>query len=373
VDAIAAAGLFKMLVPKTLGGSEVSPETFVRVIAEVARVDASTAWCIFLPACDGIAAGSLRQEVAWDIFGREPQAYVAASNAPSRRAAAQPPVRAVAVDGGYRVTGRWSFASGCMHATWLIGASPIYAGDSPRLGEHGQPEMRLLFFPVSDCQIIDTWHVIGLRGTGSHDFAVENVFVPHERSLPRSEPIQPQHPGALYAFGAGRVPDTTVYSPWMGVAPIGFAAVCLGIARGAIDAFLELASSKPPGRGKALLRDNAVIQVQVGQAEATWRAAGAYLLETVREAWETVQKTRASTPEHHIALALAGTHAATLSTQVVEAVWNAAGTSGVFTESPLERRFRDIHIAKQNIAIRAEHYGTAGRMLLGGNGSVSGS
>jgi alkylation response protein AidB-like acyl-CoA dehydrogenase len=233
--------------------------------------------------------------------------------------------------------------------------------------------MRLLFFPVSDCQIIDTWHVIGLRGTGSHDFAVENVFVPHERSLPRSEPIQPQHPGALYAFGAGRVPDTTVYSPWMGVAPIGFAAVCLGIARGAIDAFLELASSKPPGRGKALLRDNAVIQVQVGQAEATWRAAGAYLLETVREAWETVQKTRASTPEHHIALALAGTHAATLSTQVVEAVWNAAGTSGVFTESPLERRFRDIHIAKQNIAIRAEHYGTAGRMLLGGDDSVSGS
>jgi alkylation response protein AidB-like acyl-CoA dehydrogenase len=145
-----------MLVPKTLGGGEASPETFVRVIAEVARVDASTAWCIFLPAADGISAGSLRAEVAWDIFGREPQAYVAASSAPSRRTTEQPPIRAVAVDGGYRVTGRWSFASGCMHATWLIGASPIYAGERPRLGENGQPEMRLLFFPRVDCQIIDT-------------------------------------------------------------------------------------------------------------------------------------------------------------------------------------------------------------------------
>jgi alkylation response protein AidB-like acyl-CoA dehydrogenase len=215
--------------------------------------------------------------------------------------------------------------------------------------------------------------VIGLRGTGSHDFAVEEVFVPQEHSLPRSEPIQLQHPGALYAFGAGRVPGTTIHSPWIGVAPIGFAAVCLGIARGAIDAFLELAGSKTPSHGKALLRDNAVIQAQVGQAEATWRAARAYLLETVREVWETVQRAHVSTPEHQLELALAGTHVATLSTQVVEAVWNAAGASGVFIESPLERRFRDIHIAKQNIAIRAEHYGTAGRMLLGCDANVSGS
>jgi alkylation response protein AidB-like acyl-CoA dehydrogenase len=365
VDALAEAGLFKMLVPQSLGGSETDPETFCRVIEELSRVDASTGWSVFVPACVGAAAGSFREDVAWGIFGKEPRACVAGTGALAPNPAERPPDRAIAVDGGYRVTGRWSFTSGCMHSTWLMGASAVYEGDQPRMDGNGKPEVRAMFFPVSDCQIIDTWHVTGLRGSGSHDFAVTDVFVPHEHSLSRTSPVSPCHPGALYAFAAGIVPGTTVYSPWTGVGSIGFTAVCLGIARGALNAFVELAAVKPLGGNKGRLHDNPVVQDQVGRAEASLRAARAYMYETIREAWETVLKTGSSTRKQHILLRLAATHAATLSAQVVDATWSAAGASAIFAGNPIERRFRDIHVATQNIAIRAEYYAGAGRMFLG--------
>lgn len=371
VDALAQAGLFKMLVPKSLGGSETDPETFCRVIEELSRVDASTGWSVFVLACVGVAAGTFPEDVAWEIFGKETKACVAGSIAPAPNPSQRPPDRAIAVEGGYRVTGRWSFTSGCMHATWLAGASSIYEGDKPAIDDNGQPEVRLMLFPISDCQIIDTWRVTGLRGSGSHDFAVTDVFVPHEHSLPRSTPVRPRHPGALYAFAAGVVPTVAVHvgtagsAPWIGVASIGFAAICLGIARGALDALTELAAVKSLGKGKGHLRDNPIVQDQVGRAEASLRAARAFLYATIREVWASASETGSTTPDQHILLRLAATHAATLSAQVVDTAWNTAGASAIFAGNPIERRFRDIRVATQNIAIRAEHYVSAGRMFLG--------
>jgi alkylation response protein AidB-like acyl-CoA dehydrogenase len=371
VDLLAEAGFFKMLVPKSLGGSETDPETFCRVIEELSRPDGSTGWSVFVPACVGAAAGSFPEDTAWEIFGKEPRACVACSAAPAPNPSQRPPDRAIAVDGGYRVTGRWSFTSGCMNSTWLAGPSAIYAGEQPRIDSSGNPEVRLMVFPVSDCQIIDTWHVTGLRGSGSHDFAVTDVFVPHEHTLLRSSPVRPCHPGALYAFAAGVIPAVAVKvgtansSPWTGVASIGFAAVCLGIARGALDALIQLAAVKSIGRGKGQLRDNPIVQDQVGRAEATLRAARAYMYATIREEWESVLKTGFCTPKQHGLLRLAATHAATLSAQVVDTAWNAGGASAIFAGNPIERRFRDMHVATQNIAIRSEHYTSAGRMVLG--------
>ena len=366
MDALAEAGFFKMLVPQSLGGSETDPETFCRVIEELSRADGSTGWSVFVPACVGAASGSFREDVAWEIFGREPKACIASSVTPAPNSSLRPPDRAIVVDGGYRVTGRWSFTSGCMHSTWLMGTSAVYEGDQPRIDDNGGPESVGLYFPVSDCQIIDTWRVTGLRGSGSHDFAVTDVFVPHEHSLSRSTPVNPCHPGALYAFAGGKVSASPVmYSHWAGVGPIGFAAVCLGIARGALDALIELAAVKALGKGKGRLRDNPIVQDQVGRAEATLRAARAYMYETIGEEWESVRKTGFCTPKQHSLLRLAATQAATLSAQVVDTAWNAAGTSAIFAGNPIERRFRDIHVATQNIAIRSEHYVTAGRMFLG--------
>ncbi|MBI3958833.1 MAG: acyl-CoA dehydrogenase family protein [Chloroflexi bacterium] len=371
VDALAQAGLFKMLVPQSLGGSETDPETFCRVIEELSRVDGSTGWSVFVPACVGAASGSFGEDVAWEIFGREPKACIASSVTPAPNSSLRPPDRAIVVDGGYRVTGRWSFTSGCMHSTWLAGASGIYEGDKPKIDDKGQPEVRLMLFPISDCQIIDTWRVTGLRGSGSHDFAVTDVFVPHEHSLSRSTPVKPCHPGALYVFAGGKVTTSigtagpVIYSHWTVVGSIGFAAVCLGIARGALDALTELAAVKTLGKGKGQLRDNPIVQDQVGRAEATLQAARAYMYAMIREVWETVHKSGSSTPEQLSLLRLTATHAATLSAQVVDTAWNTAGASAIFAGNPIERRFRDIHVATQNIAIRSEYYAVAGRMFLG--------
>jgi alkylation response protein AidB-like acyl-CoA dehydrogenase len=245
-----------------------------------------------------------------------------------------------------------------------MGASTVYEGEQPKIDGNGKPEVQQLFFPIADCQIIDTWRVTGLRGSGSHDFAVTDVFVPHEYALPRNTPVRPWHPGALYAFATSAIPSPA-YAPWPGVASIGFASVCLGIARGALDAFVELAAAKSLAGGKGKVRDNAVVQDQVGRAEATLRAARAYLYETIGEVWENVFKSGACTSKEHSLLRLAATHATTLSVQVVDTTWNAAGASAIFVGNPIERRFRDIHVAAQNIAIRTEYYVTAGQMFLG--------
>jgi alkylation response protein AidB-like acyl-CoA dehydrogenase len=251
----------------------------------------------------------------------------------------------------------------------LLAVAAVYDGEEPRLNPNGTPVSRIIFVPAAECRIIDTWHVTGLRGSGSHDYEVDDVFVPEARSLARTaSPQPPRHPGPLYTFGFGVVPGRISASPgvppWAIFGPIGFAAVSLGIARGALDAFAELAASKAPRGGKALLRDDPVVQAHVGQAEATLRAARAFVYGAVGEAWESVCQTGDSTTEQQNLMRLASTHTAVVAAQVVETVWKAAGASSIFLSSPLERRFRDVHVAAQNVAVSPEYYGVAGRLFL---------
>ena len=234
VDAMAEAGLFRMLVPRALGGSEADPATLIRVIEEVARVDGSAGWIANIGATSGVFAGALPEQTAREIYGADPRAFIAF--------VAIPGGRATAVDGGYRVTGRWPFASGCLHATWLAGTCMLYDGDSPRLGADGRAESRVLFFPATDCEIIDTWHVSGLCGTGSNDFAVTDAFVPAARSYPSNAfGERPYQPGPLYVFGRNAI-------------PVVLASVPLGIARGALDALVELAGNKARRGAATLMR-----------------------------------------------------------------------------------------------------------------------
>jgi tetratricopeptide (TPR) repeat protein len=219
------------------------------------------------------------------------------------------------------------------------------------------------------CQIIDTWDVTGMRGSGSHNFAVMDVFVPHERTLPRSYPFQPHHPGLLYIFGVNKVssrPDAMPsYSPWIGVTSVAMAAVCLGIARGTIDAVIDFIHTQAQQGGQRILRDNPLVQDKVGRAEAALRAARSCVYQTIEELWHEVQHTRANRQEAIPLLNLAGTQAATLAAQAVDLIRNTAGTSSIYRTSPLARRFRDIDVATQNLAIRSENYVSAGRLFLG--------
>jgi alkylation response protein AidB-like acyl-CoA dehydrogenase len=263
------------------------------------------------------------------------------------------------------VTGRWAFTSGCLHSTWLTAILNAYDGDEARIDSNGKPEGRIIFLPASDYQIIDTWDVSGLRGSGSHDFVVSDKFVAEEYTLPRDKRLKILHPGQLYAFSAGVTAAGSTNSPWTGVASISTSALCVGVARGALDALLELAAVKTPRGGAGPLINNPVFHDQLARTEATLRAARAYLYETTREIWQWVATNGPCSPKEHNLLRLASVHAASLSADVVDMVWRAAGASAIFTANPFERRFRDIHAVTQNIAVRPDNYTLAGRVLLG--------
>ena len=370
VATLAAAGLFTMLVPREFGGTEITPATYVRAIEEISRADGSVGWCVHVGGSCSLAAGWLAPEAARAIWDGDARAYVAGATIALGAANVVP--------GGYQVSGRWGFASGCPHATWLCVTVRVIENGDHRTGPNGLPETLFAFLPRRDFEILDTWHVTGMRGTGSHDVVVNDAFVPDHLTLPRSSPMQSWNDAPLYAFGAGAVKGGSgalgVSSPWVGVFAPGLAAVCLGVARGALDAFATLAATKTPTRRNTVLRDDPIVQTMFGRAEARLRGARSYLYATVADLWRTVQGIDDDT-EHESGLGarpsdrqamvqLASVHAAETAVEVVQTLWRAAGTSAIPAGSPLDRCLRDVLVASQNVAINPMHITTNGRLLL---------
>jgi alkylation response protein AidB-like acyl-CoA dehydrogenase len=342
VEALIDAGLFRLLVPRALGGAEADPVTACRVVEELARVDGSTGWCAMLGLGLGQFGGLLPEEAAWEIY-RDPRAVVAGTFRPNGVA------RAVA--DGYRATGHWPLASGITHATWVLGGCRILDGEQPRLTPGGAPEMRLLFFRPTEVEVVDTWHVAGLRGTGSQDFAVTDLFVPAHRACWFSQP--PVQPGPLYTL-----PAIALFAPLI-------ACVSLGIARHAMDGFKELAGVKAPTWSQNLLRDKPVAQAQLGEAEGLLRAGRAFLYETVVAAWDTATRGERLSWEQRGLLWLAATQAATQALQAVDLVFRAGGASAIYAASGLERCLRDIRTAAQHVCVTPTNYELAGQLFLG--------
>jgi len=344
--ALFGASLFRLLLPRFLDGGEVDPLTFVQVIEEIAKHDASAAWCLCQASGCSMTAAYLSPETAREIFGA---AAAVLAWGPSNDA------KAVAVNGGYRITGRWSFASGCRHATWLGGYCPIQEPDGQtRRRPDGTADGRTMLFPAEQATIIDVWHVTGLRGTGSDAFTVTDLFVPHEHTVSRDDPAERRHPGPLYCFPSG-----SLYAA-------GFSGVAMGIARSSLDAFIELARDKEPRASKRLVRDSALIQFQVAEAEARLGAARVFLHDALERIWADVS--RSGSPlslEQRVQIRLASTYGIHQAKQVVDTVHHAAGSSAVFTSSAFERRFRDIHTVTQQLQGRQAHFETVGRYLLG--------
>ncbi|HET8575707.1 MAG TPA: acyl-CoA dehydrogenase family protein [Methylomirabilota bacterium] len=345
VAALFDAGLFRLLLPRTLNGAEVDPVTFVHVVEEIAKADGSAAWCLGQAAGCSMVSAYLKPDVAAEIFA-DPRALLAWGPGPD--------ARAVAVEGGYRVTGTWSFASGCRHATWLGGYCSVYEPDGrPRRRPDGAPVGRTMLFPVESARLIDIWSVGGLRATGSDAFAVSDLFVPSERSAARDDPAERLHPGPLYCFPIG-----CLYAS-------GFAAVALGIARSMLDALVDLAKDKTPRGSKRVLRDNAVIQSQVAQAEAQLRSARLFLVSSLEEIWRAVEPTGLLTLEQRVLIRLASTYAIHQAKEVADVAHHVAGATAIFTASPFDRRFRDIHAVTQQVQGRQAHFETVGQFLLG--------
>ena len=345
VEALIERGLFRLLLPRALGGVELRPAAYVAVIEEIAKHDASTAWCLGQACGCTMTSAYLDPDVAREIFGGK--RGIVAWGPPG-------PAEARAVPGGYRLTGTWSFASGSHHATWLGAHVAILAPDgTPQVRPDGGAVVRTLLFPKASAKFADIWHVVGLRGTGSDSYTVTDLFVPEKYTVLRDASVKPCQPGLLYAFSS-----SNIYAS-------GFAGVALGIARGALDAFVELARDKIPRGAKRTLRDNNVVQAQVSQSEARLRGARAFLLSSLDEIWREVGGLKRLTMDHNTTIRLASTWAIHQAREVVDMAYHAAGATAIFESNPFERRFRDIHTVIQQYQGRQAHFETVGQALLG--------
>ncbi|MGH7335246.1 MAG: acyl-CoA dehydrogenase family protein [Candidatus Rokuibacteriota bacterium] len=342
---IANARLFKVGVAKDEGGLGADIVTTLQVIEEVARADGSTGWCLAMGINTFRQSAQFAPDVRKKLSHSDPIGVSAGS--------ANPRGRAVAVAGGYRVTGHWFFASGCMHSSLLHGACKVFDGDVPRRRPNGDQEIRIAYFcPKSDARIIDTWNVSGMRGTGSHDIEVNDLFVPEEHTF-----------SALDLRARVTGPMNRMHG--FDLAGCGFCCVGLGVARAAIDEFVELAQVKVPRSSSELLRDRAIVQAQVGEAEAVLRSGRAFLFDVVGQMWQTVVAGDLVTERQRSDLRMAMTHAAQGAARATHMVCVAAGTTSIFASSPLERYARDAEVVTRHNQLQFVNYEAVGRTMLG--------
>jgi indole-3-acetate monooxygenase len=345
VAALHEARLFRLLLPQSLGGDELHLRTLAEVIEVIAGADASTAWCLGQGAGCAMAAASLRPKVARRLFG--PGDAVLAWGAGIQG-------KALAVDGGYRVTGKWTFASGCANATLLGGHSYIFEKDgTPRKRTDGRQLDRSLLFLKSKAAIHDVWHTLGLKGTASYSYEVENLFVPEDETIDREEPKEVVEPGTLFVF-----PATLAYAA-------AFSALMLGIAQGLVSELEALAMTKTPRASASSLRESPVFQCQFALLEARLRASRAYLHSTLDQIWDKVAVTRRLPIEERAKLKLATTYVINQGVEIATEAYRAAGQTAIFTTNPFEQRLRDALTASQQVQGRPSNFITIGRVMLG--------
>ncbi len=362
LDAMFEAKLFRMLLPKTLGGAELELPTFFRVIFALAEGDASAAWTVAQSNGCAMSAAYMDPKAANDLFGD--------ANSVLSWGFPAGPCKATAVDGGWMVTGTWGFGSGSRHSTWVGGHCQLFDKEGLALkNTSGTPLERTMLFPRDEVTIVDNqWNVIGLRGTGSDTYAVKEKFVPSKYSVvPRAvgTDLQKEEHAAIVEDAERRVKSTLFYfSPTM-IYQAGFAAVALGSARAMLNSFIDLASGKNAAGGAMLLRDNAVIQERVAVAHARLASMMSWLSQSIQESWDGCVTNGKHGFDDRVTMRLASTYAIREATKVAQDVYTDAGATAIFAIHPFERRFRDIHAVAQQVQSNPQHLQTAGQYYLG--------
>lgn len=331
-DEMKSLGLFRLLLPCSVGGEEVSWPEYLEAVRAVAYADGSAGWCFNQGAVFATTCCRAPEALAGEVWG-DPRTVVA--NGPPQGA-----VEALPVAGGFRLSGRWMFSSGCRHANWVAAL----------VANRGEPP-RLFLMPRDAVEFVDVWQVKGLRGTGSFSFRAENRFVPEDRVMRLDVP--PREAGPIYV-----IPQALLFA-------CGFGCVALGVARAGLDATIELCSDKRPRFGSRPLCEDPVIQQQIGKAEAKWRAAKALLLDATGTTWDSVVASGRISTAQRIGLRMAGTHAIRQSAEVVDIAYNLSGSTSIFTDRAIQRRFQDAHVITQQVQGREAHYETAGQFFLG--------
>lgn len=335
-DALADAGLFKLGLPKSLEGVEIDLPSYVDVLEELGKADASTAWIVNQCSIFATYAARMPPEVARLIWTDTPRCVVANTSMPTSEA--------VEVPGGYRVTGRHRFSSGCRHASWFAARAWLPDGE--------ERVQKFLFVPAAEVEVLDTWKVRGMRGTGTHDFAVDGAFVPAERIV-RQLGAPVLEPGPLYRFSL-----VLLFAS-------GDGALALGVAQSCLDAFMELAGAKTPHAMQAMLKDQPAVQMTVGRAVASLASGRAYLRDAVRNVWDEAVSEGPVSVDRRLALRLAATHCIRTAVGVVEELYNASGTTAVFEGNLIQRHFQDLHVISQHQQARLVAYELAGKHAMG--------
>jgi alkylation response protein AidB-like acyl-CoA dehydrogenase len=339
------ARLFRMTLPRSLGGDEATLRELTEATELIASVDGSTAWCLGQGSGCAMTSVLLDAAISQRVFG--PADAILAWGAGIQG-------RAIATKGGYRVTGRWSFASGSRAATWLGAHCRIMEADgTPRRRPDGRHADVTLLVPRNEARIIDDWNVVGLVGTGSDSYELEDHFVAGEFGVDREDIANARNPGTLYKF-----PQIMIYAG-------AFAGVMLGLARGMLDELKALAMTKTPRGASSSLRESPVFQGELARFEARLRAARAYHLGTLDEVWQAVEGGAPLDLEHRMRIRLSSTFTINEALEIVVDAYRAAGQHAIFQSAPFSRKLRDALSASQQVQGRPSHFSTVGRHLLG--------
>ncbi|MBM2809249.1 MAG: putative hydroxylase [Chloroflexi bacterium] len=344
VRAMSDAGLFQLWTPKEYGGSEIDLPAFMEAVEHVSQMDGAAGWVFANLAAGAVLAAFLPEEGAKEIYANGPNVPIPGSVAPKGRA--------TPVNEGYRLSGQWPLASGCHHGDWLGAVALVFDGDAPRMGPGAAPDFRVMFFRREDCQILDTWNSMGLRGTGSTDFTVADVFVPEHRVFSLFT-TTPQVSGPLFKTGI------------MPLFSMALASVLLGTARASIDAFVALAREKTPTMSQTGLASRPTIHAEVARAEALVQSSRAYLYQVARDLMDAVRTSKGVPEDVEANRRLACVNTGASCVKAVDMVFALAGATPIYSGHRLERCLRDIHTAGQHLAVSPVWWEKTGQFYFG--------
>jgi alkylation response protein AidB-like acyl-CoA dehydrogenase len=347
VEALHDSGLFRMCLPREFGGEETDPWTTVETIEAISYADGSTGWNFMIGSeTNGLGAGSMLKPQAEEIFGGSPHPRIVVCGA------AGPPGTAEKVDGGWKVNGQWGFVSGCHQCHWFFGTTMVMEDGKPMMMTETMPMIRMFLMPTTDVEILDTWDVAGMRGSGSHDLLGKDVFVSDERA------------GSMLGMPSWH--SSPIFSFPM-QAKIGYnkVAVAFGVARAALDGVLEIAKTKKAYGTPTPISELASTHIELAKAEAVLSSARAYVRETIEVVWEAVQAGEVPTIEQIAPLRLACTYGGQASIDAVDLAVRLTNTTANRMDCPLERYLRDVRAVAGHFTIGTALYEPIGKSLLG--------
>ena len=347
VSSLKEVGFFKLFLPRSLGGLELDPVTTAKVVEGVATYNTAAGWSLMVANTSVLMGSRLPEKGIDEIFGNNPDAFIAGT--------VHPPMRAIREKNGYSITGRNALVSNVHEAQWIFSAAIVMEGQQPKIA-NGHPEIIGVFMKASDCEIVDTWHPLGMCATDSNDVEAKNVFVPDYLMFPLSPEFEPNryYTGPLYRMPAAGTNIASLLAP-----------VTIAVARNSINELKTVADKKTPLGSMVPIRDRGVIQRKLGRAEALVQSSKTYLHEHIKNCWDRILAGEKISLQEKAGLLLANTHANQCCVEAIELMYTAAGTTGIYMKNKLAHYLTDAQVLRQHGFMNESRYETAGQVYFG--------